>query len=118
MGIDNENGCFSTCIFKSDTVDMKTGIITVETSHEMCCVDFDDVLGRKFLVSGGFDDINGEEYYKACIEDNGGIITNDLSNDIDYLISNDISMIHNAKERHITVLTESEFLKKFYMLEF
>ncbi len=72
----------------------------------------DPVQGKRFLFTGSLTGITREEA-KKMIEERGGLVVNQISKQVDYLILGEKpgSKLEKAKDMGITVLKEKEFLK-------
>lgn len=73
--------------------------------------------GRTFVVTGRLKHYENRDDLTAYIEESGGTVTQNVTEDTDYLICNDMttnsSKMKKAKELGISVLSETAFLRIF-----
>ena len=73
------------------------------------------IEGLTFAVNGKLYHYKKSEVLKKAIEDHGGIYTDSINKNTDYLISNDnitlTSKIKDASSKGIPIITEAEFMK-------
>lgn len=73
------------------------------------------IAGKIFVITGSVTNFSNREELKAYIESNGGKTSSSVSIKTDYLINNDktsgSSKNKKAKELHIPIISEDEFMK-------
>ncbi len=73
--------------------------------------------GLKFVVTGKLNYFENRDEIVEYIEDAGGLVSESVSKNTDYLICNDIktnsSKMKKAKELGVSVLSEAAFIRKF-----
>ena len=74
--------------------------------------------GKTFVVTGSVNHYKNRDELKADIVAHGGTVVGSVSSKTSYLINNDINSTSNknqkAKSLNIPIITEEEFLKKFF----
>ena len=74
--------------------------------------------GKTFVVTGSVNHYKNRDELKADIVSHGGTVVGSVSSKTSYLINNDInstsSKNQKAKSLNIPIITEEEFLKKFF----
>lgn len=80
-------------------------------------VETNSCEGRTFVVTGRLKHYENRDDLTAYIEESGGTVTQNVTEDTDYLICNDMttnsSKMKKAKELGISVLSETAFLRIF-----
>jgi len=70
---------------------------------------------KTFVITGSLEKFNNRDELVEFIEKNGGKVVKAISNNVDYLINNDINSISSknkkAKELNINIISEEEFMK-------
>lgn len=70
---------------------------------------------KTFVITGSLEKFNNRDELIEFIEKNGGKVVKAISNNVDYLINNDINSTSSknkkAKELNINIISEEEFMK-------
>jgi len=70
---------------------------------------------KTFVITGSIETFNNRDELVEFIENNGGKVVKAISNNVDYLINNDINSTSSknkkAKELNISIISEEEFMK-------
>lgn len=80
-----------------------------------------NLTGMSFVVTGSLIHYGNREELKAEIENRGGKVTGSVTNKTQCLINNDVnsnsSKNKKAKELGVAILSEEEFMKKYFNME-
>ena len=70
---------------------------------------------KTFVITGSLNNYENRDELIEVIENNGGKVLKAISNNVDYLINNDVTSTSSknkkAKELDIPIISEEEFIK-------
>lgn len=91
---------------------------TFETQKSIMSETTNELENKTFVITGSVKHYQNRDALKADIEAHGGKVVGSISSKVNYLINNDInstsSKNQKAKSLNIPIITEEEFLKKFF----
>lgn len=74
-------------------------------------------MNKVFAVSGKLSKFFDQSSLKEYVEDSGGLLENEVSENTDFLVTNNLkstsTKINKAKKLNVPIITEDEFIEKF-----